>query len=151
MHNNLFSFVLSYLFNENTNHILDSRKTLGVKTLVREFFNFQSRVCPCGKSNSRRVKLVLNFSVENKAPGRSQLSKFDTGALGPNDPTRPERTPSHGTPTRTDAIVPHDQTTRPTRTPSPGTTERPDPNGRTREQTANGPPGRAQGTRAVTT
>ena len=44
---------------------LNSRETLGVKTLVREFFNFQSRVSTYGKSNSRRVKLVLNFSVES--------------------------------------------------------------------------------------
>ena len=96
----------------------------------------------------------------HKAPGRSQLSKYGTGALGPNDltrtddltrhdqTTRPERTPSPGAtrrahpngrhraertndPTRTDALTRHDRTTRPERTPSPGTTERPDPNGRT--------------------
>ena len=47
--------------------------------------------------------------------------------------------------------APSGHTTRPERTPSPGTTRRARPNGRTWEQTANGPPGRAQGTRAVTT
>ena len=75
----------------------------------------------------------------HKAPGRSQLSKYGTGALGPNDPTR------------TDDFTRHDQTTRPERTPSPGATRRAHPNRRTWEQTANGPPGRAQGTRAVAT
>ena len=60
--------------------------------------------------------------------------------------------------------APSDQTARPGRTPSPDTTKRPNSNERphrgqhdaptrtdAHEQTTNGPPGRAQGTRAVTT
>ena len=46
----------------------------------------------------------------HKAPGRSQLSKSDMGALGPNDLTQ------------TNALTRHDRTTRPERTPSHGTT-----------------------------
>ena len=47
----------------------------------------------------------------HKAPGRSQLSKNDTGALARNGPTRPERTPSH-------------ETARPERAPSHGPPDR---------------------------
>ena len=72
----------------------------------------------------------------HKAPGRSQLSKSDTGALGPNDPTR------------TDALTRH---AHPNERHHPARHDTPDPNGRSWEQTANKPPGRAQGTRAVTT
>ena len=107
----------------------------------------------------------------HKAPGRSQLSKYGTRALGPNDPTRtnaltrgdttrpPKRTHmgengkrAAQTCTRHPVTrAPSDQTARPGRTPSPGATRPARPNGRTWEQTANGSLGRAQGTRAVTT
>ena len=97
-------------------------------------------------------------------PGSHNLANMTRAPSGqttrpdPNERPRtarpPERTPSCRTtkrhdpngrphparpndPTRTDALARHDRTTR--------------PNGRTWEQTANGPPGRAQGTRAVTT
>ena len=146
--------------------------------------------------------------------GRSQLSKSDTGALGPNDPTRTNALTRHDTARPRERThmgangkraarpctrhlgghnlanltrVPSCQTTRPDpngrprparplerspscrttkrhdtngrphparphdRTPSPGATRHRRPNGRTWEQTANGPPERAQGTQAVTT
>ena len=70
-------------------------------------------------------------------PGGHNLANLTRAPSGQTTP--PERTTSPGTPARTDALTRHDRTTRP------------DPNGRTWDQTANGPPGRAQGTRAVTT
>jgi len=54
----------------------------------------------------------------HKAPGRSQLSKYGTGGLGPNDLTR------------TNDFTQHNQTARPEQTPSPGATRRAHPNGR---------------------
>ena len=63
----------------------------------------------------------------HKAPRLSQLSKTDTGALERNGLTRPERA-------RSGDLTWHAR-----------------PNDATWEQTENGPPERAQGTRAVTT
>ena len=55
----------------------------------------------------------------HKAPGWSQLSKSDTGTLGPNDPTQ------------TDALTRLDIACLLEQTPSLGATQRAQPNGHT--------------------